>query len=66
MPGVVDPRGQNLDKFWFSFYTSQYSNSLNPFYTLQKPTCGHLYQRDTDHAHKSFDVSLPNLVLWRS
>uniref|UniRef100_A0A8B9YC64 Uncharacterized protein n=1 Tax=Bos mutus grunniens TaxID=30521 RepID=A0A8B9YC64_BOSMU len=38
VPVVVDPRGQNPDKLRFNFYTSQYSNSLNPFYTLQKPT----------------------------
>lgn len=66
VPVVVDPRGQNLDKLRFNFYTSQYSNSLNPFYTLQKPTCGYLYQRDTDHTRKPFDVPPANLALWRS
>lgn len=66
VPVVVDPRGQNLDKLRFNFYTSQYSNSLNPFYTLQKPTCGYLYRRDTDHTRKLFDVPPANLALWRS
>ncbi|XP_037700518.1 uncharacterized protein 114841037 [Choloepus didactylus] len=66
VPVVVDPRGQNPDKMRFNFYTSQYSNSLNPFYTLQKPTCGYLYRRDTDHTRKIFDVPAANLVLWRS
>ncbi|XP_032718078.1 uncharacterized protein 114841037 isoform X1 [Lontra canadensis] len=66
VPVVLDPRGQNLDKLRFNFYTSQYSNSLNPFYTLQKPTCGYLYRRDTDHTRKSFDVPPANLALWRS
>uniref|UniRef100_A0AC11E348 Uncharacterized protein n=1 Tax=Ovis aries TaxID=9940 RepID=A0AC11E348_SHEEP len=66
VPVVVDPRGQNPDKLRFNFYTSQYSNSLNPFYTLQKPTCGYLYRRDTDHTRKRFDVPPANLVLWRS
>ncbi|XP_014638205.1 PREDICTED: uncharacterized protein LOC101391148 isoform X1 [Ceratotherium simum simum] len=66
VPVVVDPRGQNPDKLRFNFYTSQYCNSLNPFYTLQKPTCGYLYRRDTDHTRKRFDVRPANLVLWRT
>ncbi|XP_059967427.1 putative uncharacterized protein CIMIP3 [Mesoplodon densirostris] len=66
VPVLVDPRGQNPDKFRLSFYTSQYSNTLNPFYTLQKPTCGCLYSRDTDHTRKNFDVPPANLVSWRS
>uniref|UniRef100_A0A8C0WV35 Uncharacterized protein n=1 Tax=Castor canadensis TaxID=51338 RepID=A0A8C0WV35_CASCN len=66
VPVVVDPRGQNPDKIRFNFYTSQYSSSLNPFYTLQKPTCGYLYHRDTDHTRKRFDVPPANLFLWRS
>ncbi|KAM4816140.1 ciliary microtubule inner protein 3 [Urocitellus parryii] len=64
VPVVVAPRGQKVDKHRFNFYTSQYSNSLNPFYTLQKPTCGYLYRRDTDHTRKRFDVPPANLVLW--
>ncbi|XP_012628674.1 ciliary microtubule inner protein 3 [Microcebus murinus] len=66
VPVVVDPRGPNPDKLRFHFYTSQYSNSLNPFYTLQKPTCGYLYRRDTDHTRKRFDVPSANVMLWRS
>lgn len=66
VPVVVDPRGQNPDNSRFRFYTSQYSNSLNPFYTLQKPTCGYLYRRETDHTRKRFDVPPANLILWRT
>lgn len=67
VPVVVDPRGQEPDSsFRFNFYNSQYSNSLNPFYTLQKPTCGYLYQRETDHTRKCFGIPPANLVLWRS
>ncbi|KAM8779849.1 LOW QUALITY PROTEIN: ciliary microtubule inner protein 3 [Rhynchonycteris naso] len=66
VPVVVDPRGWNPDKLRFNFYTSQHTNSLSPFYTLQKPTCGYLYNRDTDHTRKLFDVSPANKVLWRS
>ncbi|KAM5166809.1 LOW QUALITY PROTEIN: ciliary microtubule inner protein 3, partial [Callospermophilus lateralis] len=64
VPVVVVPPGQKADKHRFSFYTSQYSNSLSPFYTLQKPTCGYLYRRHTDHTRKRFDVPPANLVLW--
>uniref|UniRef100_A0A8D2BAP8 GUCA1A neighbor n=1 Tax=Sciurus vulgaris TaxID=55149 RepID=A0A8D2BAP8_SCIVU len=66
VPVVVAPQGQKVDKLRFHFYTSQYSNSLNPFYTLQKPTCGYLYRRDTDHTRKRIDVPPANLVLWYS
>lgn len=66
MPVLVNPRDQNLDKLRFNFYTPQYANCLNPFYTLQKPTCGYLYRRDTDHTRKPFDVPPANAVLWRS
>lgn len=66
VPVLVDPRGWNLDKPKFNFYTSQYSNSLSPFCTLQKPTCGYLYRRGTDHTRKLFDVPPANKVLWRS
>lgn len=66
VPVVVDPRGQNPDKCRFNFYTSQYSNSLNPFYTLQKPTCGYLYRRETDHTRKRLDVPPANLILWHT
>uniref|UniRef100_A0A8D0SLH5 Uncharacterized protein n=2 Tax=Sus scrofa TaxID=9823 RepID=A0A8D0SLH5_PIG len=66
VPVMLNPKGQNPDKLRFNFYTSQYPNSLNPFCTSQKPTCGYLYCRDTDHTRKRFDVPPANLVLWRS
>ncbi|XP_069879847.1 putative uncharacterized protein CIMIP3 isoform X2 [Dipodomys merriami] len=66
MPVMVNHREQNSDKLRFHFYTPQYRNSLNPFCTLQKPTCGYLYCRDIDHTRKRFDVPPANLVLWRS
>ncbi|KAM6185116.1 ciliary microtubule inner protein 3 [Rhynchocyon petersi] len=65
VPVVVDLGGQKSDKLRFHFYSHQYSNSLNPFYTAQKPTCGYLYCRDTDHTRKRFDVPYANVVLWR-
>ncbi|XP_036269592.1 putative uncharacterized protein GUCA1ANB [Pipistrellus kuhlii] len=66
MPVVVDLRGQSQDKFTFNFYTSQYPNTLSPFCTMQKPTCGYLYRRDTDHTRKRLDMPPANAVLWRS
>lgn len=63
MPVVVDLRGQ---KFTFNFYTSQYPNTLSPFCTMQKPTCGYLYRRDTDHTRKRLDMPPANAILWRS
>uniref|UniRef100_A0A8C6RKJ3 Uncharacterized protein n=1 Tax=Nannospalax galili TaxID=1026970 RepID=A0A8C6RKJ3_NANGA len=66
VPVVVDSQGQNPGNLRFKFYTSQYSNSLNPFYTLQKPTCGYLYRRETDHTRKHFAIPPANLILWRT
>ncbi|XP_054578195.1 putative uncharacterized protein GUCA1ANB isoform X2 [Eptesicus fuscus] len=66
MPVVVDLRGQNKDKLTFNFYTSQYPNTLSPFRTMQKPTCGYLYRRDTDHTRKRLDMPPANAILWRS
>lgn len=66
MPVVVDLRGQNQDKLTFNFYTSQYPNTLSPFRTMQKPTCGYLYRRDTDHTRKRLDMPPANAILWRS
>ncbi|KAM4834714.1 ciliary microtubule inner protein 3 isoform 2-T2 [Thomomys bottae] len=66
VPVVVNPRGKNPNKLRFHFYTSQYFNSVTPFYTLQKPTCGYLYHRDTDHTRKHLDIPPANLILWRS
>lgn len=66
VPVAVGPQGQALGPLRATFYTSQYSNSLSPFYTLQKPTCGYLYRRDTDHTRKRFDVPPANVALWQS
>ncbi|EHB10840.1 hypothetical protein GW7_19117 [Heterocephalus glaber] len=66
VPVAVGPQGQPLGPLRATFYTAQYSNSLNPFYTLQKPTCGYLYRRDTDHTRKHFDVPAANVALWQS
>lgn len=66
VPVAMDAQGQPLGPLRASFYTAQYSNSLSPFYTLQKPTCGYLYRRDTDHTRKRFDVPPANVALWQS
>ncbi|XP_055470655.1 putative uncharacterized protein GUCA1ANB [Psammomys obesus] len=66
VPVVVGPRGQSLDNIRFKFYTPCYANSLNPFYTFQKPTCGYLYCRETDNTRKRFKVPPANMILWRT
>ncbi|KFO36158.1 hypothetical protein H920_02370 [Fukomys damarensis] len=66
VPVAVGPQGQTLGPLRATFYTAQYSNSLSPFYTLQKPTCGYLYRRDTDHTRKRFNVPPANVALWQS
>ncbi|XP_054992660.1 putative uncharacterized protein GUCA1ANB [Sorex araneus] len=63
LPVVVGPRGARAE---FTVYSPQYSNSLSPFYTLQKPTCGYLYSRAVDHSRKRLDVPPANLAMWQS
>ncbi|XP_072498197.1 putative uncharacterized protein CIMIP3 [Notamacropus eugenii] len=66
MPVVVDPWKQQQPVINHRFFTQQYTNSYTPFYTLQKPTCGYLYCRDTDHTRKSLDVPYTNVTKWRT
>lgn len=62
---LVGPCGVKANKARFKFYTRQCSNSLSPFYTLQKPTCGYLYSGNVDHTRKILDVPHANLALWK-
>ncbi|XP_055981878.1 putative uncharacterized protein CIMIP3 [Sorex fumeus] len=66
LPVVVGPPGAKADKLRFTFYSPRYSNSLSPFYTLQKPTCGYLYSRAIDHTRKRLEVPPANLAMWQS
>ncbi|XP_036622137.1 uncharacterized protein 114841037 [Trichosurus vulpecula] len=67
MPVVVDPwKQQQQQVINHCFFTQQYTNSYTPFYTLQKPTCGYLYCRDTDHTRKRLDVPYTNVTKWRT
>uniref|UniRef100_A0A8D0GJY8 Ciliary microtubule inner protein 3 n=1 Tax=Sphenodon punctatus TaxID=8508 RepID=A0A8D0GJY8_SPHPU len=65
VPVVVHPGGCKPESLKFAFYNPNYSNSYTPFYTLQKPTCGYCYCRDTDHTRKVIDVENTNIVKWR-
>eukprot|EP00493_Phyllostaurus_siculus_P002969 UN02982 len=42
------------------------SNSLAPFSTVGKPTCGYFFSRGTDNKKKKFGIPPTNLVRWRS
>ncbi|KAK7503231.1 hypothetical protein BaRGS_00005496 [Batillaria attramentaria] len=46
--------------------SSSTSNSLAPFYTMAKPTCGYFFSRETDNKKKRFGVPPSDLVKWRS
>lgn len=43
-----------------------YVNSLAPFYTEEKPTCGFFFSRGTDNKKKKFGIPPSDLVKWRS
>jgi len=42
------------------------SNSLAPFATLAKPTCGYFFSRSTDHKKRLTGIPPTNTVKWRS
>ncbi|GFN77836.1 RNA-directed DNA polymerase from mobile element jockey-like [Plakobranchus ocellatus] len=41
-------------------------NSLAPFYTHEKRTCGYFFSRETDNRKKNFGIPPSDLVAWRS
>ncbi|XP_078662843.1 uncharacterized protein LOC144906448 [Branchiostoma floridae x Branchiostoma belcheri] len=43
-----------------------YVNSLAPFSTLQKPTCGYYFSREIDQKKKCIGIPATNIVKWRS
>ncbi|CAI8045808.1 Putative uncharacterized protein GUCA1ANB [Geodia barretti] len=42
------------------------SNSLSPFHTTMKPTCGYFFAHDTDNKKRRIGIPPSNLVAWRS
>uniref|UniRef100_A0A8D0DKZ3 Ciliary microtubule inner protein 3 n=1 Tax=Salvator merianae TaxID=96440 RepID=A0A8D0DKZ3_SALMN len=66
VPVVIHPGRHKPESLSFAFYNPNYTNSYCPFYTLQKPTCGYRYCRDTDHRRKVLDVERVNIPKWRS
>lgn len=42
------------------------ANSIAPFTTVGKPTCGFFFSRGTDNKKKKFGIPPTNLVKWRS
>ncbi|KAL6464157.1 hypothetical protein MHYP_G00264740 [Metynnis hypsauchen] len=46
--------------------TPEHSNSLSPFYTEEKPTCGFRFCWNTDHRRRRHtDICPSNPVMWR-
>ncbi len=43
----------------------QFRNKLAPFWTMEKPTCGVRFSRETDNKKKKMDIEPSNLVRWR-
>ncbi|XP_034271147.2 putative uncharacterized protein CIMIP3 [Pantherophis guttatus] len=66
VPRVIHSGGFKPEYLSFAFYNPNYANSYNPFYTLQKPTCGYRYCRDTDHRRKVMDIERVNIPKWRT
>lgn len=66
VPMVIHPGRHKPESLCYAFYNPNYSNSYTPFYTLQKPTCGYRYSRDTDHRRKVLDVERVNIPKWRT
>ncbi|XP_070605021.1 putative uncharacterized protein CIMIP3 [Erythrolamprus reginae] len=66
VPVVIHSGGFKPEHLSFAFYNPNYSNCYNPFYTLQKPTCGYRYCRDTDHRRKVLDIERVNIPKWRT
>ncbi|XP_077785182.1 ciliary microtubule inner protein 3 [Podarcis muralis] len=65
VPVVLHPGGHKRESLRYAFYNPNYSNTYTPFYTLQKPTCGYRYCRDTDHTRKVMDVERVDFSKWK-
>lgn len=46
--------------------SNNHSNSLAPFSTVGKPTCGYFFSRVTDNKKKKFGIPPSDLVKWRN
>ncbi|XP_064396534.1 uncharacterized protein LOC135343505 [Halichondria panicea] len=41
-------------------------NSVSPFNTIVKPTCGYFFSRETDNRKRNIGIPPSNVVAWRS
>lgn len=57
---AVTPRDRQGNK------AGQSSNSLAPFYTQAKPTCGYVFSWKTDNKKRRMGIPPTNVVRWRS
>ena len=44
----------------------RFRNKLAPFWTMEKPSCGVGFSRDTDNKKQKMDIEPSNLVRWRN
>ncbi|KAJ7427917.1 hypothetical protein WISP_02761 [Willisornis vidua] len=65
VPVVVHSGGLPLSSSDFVFYRRAFSNSLAPFYTVQRPYCGYQFREDTNHSRTKTDLENADLMKWR-
>jgi len=65
---IIEKRDENgvLTKYILIGGELKKMNSIAPFYTEEKPTCGYFFSRITDNKKKKFGIPPSDLVKWRS
>ncbi|ELT96780.1 hypothetical protein CAPTEDRAFT_225125 [Capitella teleta] len=58
LPKVPKPKG--------CVPSSYLNNSVAPFATMGKPTCGFFFSRGTDHRKRNFGIPATNVAAWRT
>jgi hypothetical protein len=63
---ITDQQGQPTHYVITKSGEIRKSNSMAPFSTVGKPTCGFFFTRNTDNKKKKIGIPATNLVKWRS
>ncbi|XP_033375756.1 uncharacterized protein 114841037 [Parus major] len=66
IPVIVHAGDRPLSSLDFVFYQPQWSNSLAPFCTSQKPFCGFRFQESASHGRRRLGVESTDPIKWRS
>jgi len=64
--GLVPDGGRTDDGSTTPRSANAKSNSIAPFYTVEKPTCGYFFSRSTDNRKIKFGIPPANHVKWRN